>query len=176
MYEGKPLSNKLCLVTLNVAGCIDVFTRQEYCEIIIDKLNFCIENRNLFVYEYVLMPSHLKMIAQAEKRHLSKVLRDFKVYTAREILKSISESPDENRKEWLMRLFHFFTSRYQNDAEHHFWQFGNNPLDLGNADLLKQEATRLINLPVSARVVDKPQHYIYSSANPLQRVKLAEWH
>lgn len=171
----KPLPGKLCLVTLHVAGGIDVFTRHQYCDIVLSNLNKYIEHKDLYVYEYVLMPGYLKMIAQCNKRHLSKVLRDFKTSTAREILRSIAVNPDETRKEWLMRTFHFFTSRYQNDAEHHFWQFGNNPLELENKDTLRDQAAILINVPVAAKVVDEPQHYIYSSAYPLQTIKLAEW-
>lgn len=176
MYDPKKtLPGKLCLVTLHVAGGIDVFTRHEYCDIVTENLNKYVEHKDLFVYEYVLMPGYLQMIAQCNKRHLSKVLRDFKTSTAREILRSIAVNPQENRKEWLMRTFQFFTSRYQNDAEHHFWQFGNNPVDLEDKDMLKEKAVAVINVPVTSKVVDEPRHYIYSSANPNQVVKLAEW-
>jgi putative transposase len=162
-------------ITLHVAGCIDVFTQHCYCEIIIDKLNYSIEHKNLQIYEYVLMPGYLSMIAATSKNHLSKVLRDFKIQTAREVLKSISENPLEPRKEWLMRLFHYYTNRYQNDSEYHFWQFGNNPIDLPTPELLQQKAEEVINIPVAAKLVDKPPCYIYSSAHPRQRVQLSEW-
>ena len=166
----------LYFVTLKVAGYIDVFTRQEYCNIVIEKLNFFIERNHLVVYEYVLMPSQLFMITNSRTKHISKALRDLKAYTGRDILKSISENPDDKRKEWLMRLFHAIDNMYQSNAENHFWQFGNQPVILDSSALIQQKASFLVNIPVAAKVVDKPQHYVYSSAFPKQDVKLAEWH
>lgn len=168
---GKPFPEQLYLVTLIVAGSIDIFTSPEYNNIIIDNLNFCSDHKNLAVYDYVLMTNRLYMIAAARKGHVSRVLRDFKTLTARQILKSIAENPNEERKEWLMRLFHFYSQRYQHSSERHFWQFGNNPVSLDHKQL-EQAKTGLLQIPVRALVVDEPEHYVYSSAYIKQRVKL----
>jgi putative transposase len=171
---GKPAPDQLYMVTLIVAGNIDIFTLQEYNDIIIQNLNFCSENKNLAIYDYVLMTNRLYMIASARKGHVSRVLRDFKTLTAKQILKAIAENPDENRKEWLMRLFHFYSQRYQQGSERHFWQFGNNPVSLDNKEL-QQARTGLLQIPVRARLVDEPEHYIYCSAYLKQGVKLDKW-
>jgi putative transposase len=174
MYE-KPPPFGSYFVTLSVAGWIDVFTGYAYCDILIDNLNYCIDHKNLLVYEYVVMPSYITIIASSKKKHISTILREFKNSTAKQILKAISENPDEKRKEWMMRLFHFYSNRYQNDAEHHFWQFGNHPVVLDNAALFAQHVNQVLNLPVTSKMVDDPHHYVYSSAHARQRVKLAEW-
>jgi putative transposase len=174
MYE-KPPPFGSYYVTLSVSGWIDVFTCHTYSEIVIDNLNYCIDNKNLHVYEYVLMPSYITIIASSKKKHISTVLREFKNGTAKQILKSISENPDEKRKEWMMRLFQHYSNRYQNDAEHHFWQFGNHPVVLDSSELFARHVTEVQHLPVATRLVDAPHHYIYSSAHPQQRVKLAPW-
>lgn len=163
--------DQLYLVTLIVAGNIDVFTQHEYCDNIIDNLNFCSEHKSLAVYDYVLMSNRLYLIASARKGHVSRVLRDFKSLTAKQILKAIAENAEENRKEWLMRLFHFYSQRYQHNSERHFWQFGNNPVSLDNNELT-QARTGLLQIPVRARLVDEPEHYVYCSAYLQQRVKL----
>lgn len=170
----KPFPDQLYLVTLIVAGNIDIFTRQEYNDTIIGNLNYCSGQKNLAVYDYVLVTSRLYMIAAARKGHISRVLRDFKTITAKQILKSIAENPEENRKEWLMRLFHFYSQRYQHSSERHFWQFGNNPVALDKKEY-QQARTGLLQIPVRAKLVDDPQHYIYCSAFPQQRVKLDTW-
>jgi len=167
---GKSSPDQLYLVTLIVAGNIDVFTRYEYCEIIFENLNYCSEHKNLEVYDYVLMTNRLYMVASARKGHVSRVLRDFKTLTARQVLKAIAENPDENRKEWLMRLFHFYSQRYQHNSERHFWQFGNNPVSLDKD--FQQARTGLLQIPVRARLVDEPEHYVYCSAYLKQGVKL----
>lgn len=174
MYE-KPPPFGSYYVTLSVSGWIDVFTCHTYCEILIDNLNNCIDNKHLYVYEYVLMPSYITIIASSKKKHISTILREFKNGTAKQILKSIAENPDEKRKEWMMRLFSYYSNRYQHDAEHHFWQFGNHPVVLDSTELFAHHVTEVVNLPVTTRLVDDPHHYVYSSAHPQQRVKLAPW-
>lgn len=170
---GNANPGQLYLVTLVVAGNIDVFTNHEYCDIILENLNYCSEHKNLVVYDYVLMSSKLYMIAASGKGHVSRVLRDFKTLTAKQILKAISENPEENRKEWLMRLFHFYSHRYQHSSDRHFWQFGNNPVSLDN-ESLQQARTGLFQIPVRAKIVDEPEHYFYCSANPKHIVKLGQ--
>lgn len=162
-------------VTLNVSGWIDVFTSHEYCDIVVNSLNHCIEHKNLQVYEYVLLPSSLHMIVQSKKGHLAKALHEFKGYAGKQVLKSISENPKEKRKEWLMRLFQFFTNRYVNDLENHFWQFGNHPERLPDSEAVEKKAIYVRQIPVIEKMVSSPNHYVYSSANPRQRVKLTTW-
>lgn len=174
MYE-KPPPFGSYVVTLSVSGWIDVFTCHTYCDILIDYLNYCIDNKSLHVYEYVLMPSYISIVASSKKKHISTILREFKNGSAKQILKSISENPDEKRKEWMMRLFHFYSNRYQHDAQHHFWQFGNHPVVLDSSELFARHVTDVVNLPVMSKLVDDPQHYVYSSAHPRQRVKLDDW-
>lgn len=152
-----------------------MFTRPEYCDLLVDNLNYCIENKRLRVYEYAILPSQLYMIADVEagKGNLPKVLRDLKSLSAKQLLRAISEHPDESRKEWLMRLFQFFANRYQHDSEHHFWQFGNQPVDIEKIVKKGKPAPSPIDTLLAARWVDDPSHYIYCSAYPRQRVKLS---
>nr|WP_317127252.1 hypothetical protein [Botryobacter ruber] len=47
LYQGG-----LFFVTLTVVGWIDVFTRREYAEIIVDNLNYCSSRKGLEVYSF----------------------------------------------------------------------------------------------------------------------------
>ena len=173
MYKVQP--GGLYFVTLTVVGGIDVFTRYEYCDLLVDNLNYCIENKRLRIYEYAILPSQLYMIADVEagKGNLPKVLRDLKSLSAKQLLRAISEHPDESRKEWLMRLFQFFANRYQHDSEHHFWQFGNQPVDLEKYVKKGLDLPSAMESLLKEKIVDLPEHYIYCSAYPLQKVKLS---
>jgi hypothetical protein len=164
----------LYFVTLTVVGGIDVFTRYEYCDLLIENLNYCIEHKRLRVYEYAILPSRLCLIAGVEegKGNLPKVLRDLKSNSAKQILRAIAEHPAENRKEWLLRLFQFFANRYQHDSEHHFWQFGNQPVDLEKIVKKEQDLPSALESLLKEKIVDGPEHYVYCSAYPLQKVKL----
>lgn len=163
----------LYFVTLTVVGGIDIFTRYEYCDLLVENLNYCIDHKRLRVYEYAIMPSQLYMVAGVEKGNLPKVLRDLKSYSAKQILRAIAEHPEESRKEWLLRLFQFFANRYQNNAEHHFWQFGNQPIDLDKVVKKEQLLPSPLDNLLKANIIEGPEHYVYCSAYPRQKVKLS---
>jgi putative transposase len=163
----------LYFVTLTVVGGIDVFTRSEYCDLLVDILNHSIEHKRLRVYEYAIMPSQLHLIADVEQGNLPKVLRDLKSNSAKQILRAIAEHPEESRREWLLRMFHFFAHRYQNNSEHHFWQFGNQPVALEKFVKKDEKLPSALDGLIKAGMVDRPEHYVYCSAYPGQRVKLS---
>src|SRR6478672_13821045 len=87
-------------ITLTVIDWVDVFARKEYKEILIDNLRFCIENKGLRVYEFVIMSNHLHAIVSSDKLPLSDIIRDFKKFTAKRIIEQILNS-GESRKECL---------------------------------------------------------------------------
>ncbi|MDW7695063.1 transposase [Flammeovirgaceae bacterium SG7u.111] len=64
--------------TMTVVGWADVFTRKEYCEIVLDSLQFCQKTKGLEVFAYVIMPSHIHVVGRREKGRLGDLIRDFK--------------------------------------------------------------------------------------------------
>ncbi len=58
---------QLYFLTFTIVHWIDVFTRKEQKLIITDALNYCIENKGLEVFAWVLMSNHLHLIARATK-------------------------------------------------------------------------------------------------------------
>lgn len=65
-------------ITMTVVGWVDVFSRQCYRDILIDSMKFCISNKGLIVYAFVIMPNHIHCIWQAKHENLSDIIRDFK--------------------------------------------------------------------------------------------------
>jgi putative transposase len=159
-------------VTLTVVGWIDFFTRYEYCDEIIKNLNYCIDNKGLRVYAIVIMPSHIHMIASAEEGTLGDILRDFKSFTAKELIKKVQNSNTESRREWLLYLFRYFAKSQKHNAEFQFWQQHNHPIDLYSVEMVEQKLNYIYQNPVKARIVDEPEQYVYSSANRFCQVKL----
>jgi REP element-mobilizing transposase RayT len=149
-------------LTLTTVGWIDVFSRQRYRDIIIESLKYCQTHKGLHVYGYVIMSNHIHMIVHTEGFELSDVLRDFKKFTASNILKSIQKEP-ESRREWLMHLFKFFAHNDSN-REHQFWQTDNHPIALWSQDVIWQKLDYIHLNPVRAGIVANSTEYIYSSA------------
>jgi len=76
--------NRLNFLTLTIVDWIDLFTRATYSEIILDSLRFCQQNKELVVYAYVIMPSHLHLIVSTDHPNgLAPIIQSFKSYTAK---------------------------------------------------------------------------------------------
>lgn len=77
---------------------IDVFTREEYFGSIAESLDYCRKNKGMEIYGYCIMPSHVHLIFRSENANPSGLIRDFKGFTSRKMLKIIEENPQESRK------------------------------------------------------------------------------
>jgi len=104
----KTHSDGLYFVNFSVVGWIDVFTRSEYQKILIDSIGYCQKNKNLKIYCYRIMPSHVHFITYSENAELSGILRDMKAFTAKQLLKAIEENPKESRKEWMLKQVEYY--------------------------------------------------------------------
>jgi len=165
-YEGG-----LFFVTLTVVGWIDVFVRREYCDCLVQNLRYCQEKKGLQLYAYCIMSSHVHLIAATETSILSNILRDFKSYTAKQLIQLITNNPQESRKEWLLFLFRHFAKNTAN-TENQFWQPHNHPIDLTSNTLIDQKVNYIHENPVKSGLVNEAQDYFYSSANSLSPIKV----
>jgi REP element-mobilizing transposase RayT len=77
---------------------------------VIDSLNYCIKEKGLQVYEFVIMSNHLHAIVSSDKDLLSGIIRDFKKFTAKRIIVAI-QTINESRKEWLLNKFAYAGTR-----------------------------------------------------------------
>ncbi|RDC65796.1 REP-associated tyrosine transposase [Adhaeribacter pallidiroseus] len=166
-YEGG-----LLFVTLTVVGWIDVFIRREYCDCLVQNLQYCQEKKGLQLYAYCIMSSHVHFIAAAETGTLSDILRDFKSYTAKQILQLIQGNPQESRKDWLLYLLRHFARRNNYNIEFQFWQHHNHPIDLVSKEMVRQKVNYIHQNPVQAGIITEEQAFVYSSVNPLSPLKM----
>ena len=116
-------------VTFTIVGWVDVFTRKECKEIFINSLKYCIENKGLLLYAYVIMPSHvhLNISAKENSQGLSAIIRDMKKHVSKEILKWTLNSRKESRKEWLEVVFKYHAKHNKNNSAYQVWQQNNHP-------------------------------------------------
>jgi putative transposase len=143
-----------------VVDWIDLFTRRELVNIILESLAYCIKNKGLELNAWCLMPSHLHMIGRTLERNahsLSDVMRDFKKFTSGKILQAIPVIK-ESRSPWMTR--HFEIGRNQ----HQLWQEGMHPIELFSRKFTAQKLNYIHYNPVEAGIVDEPEHYLLSSA------------
>ena len=150
-------------VTMTVVHWIDVFSRREYRDIIVDSLNYCVENKGLKLYAWVIMSNHVHIVGEVEgELGMSGFLRDFKKHTSKRMLEAIEEIP-ESRREWLLDKFSFEARRTGRATNYKLWKDDNHAIDMSNIDTMNK-VDYIHNNPVNVGIVEQPDHYLFSSA------------
>ncbi|MBC7553052.1 MAG: transposase [Taibaiella sp.] len=158
--------NAMYFVTPTIVDWVDIFTRKIYREIITDSLNYCIKEKGLLVYGYVIMTNHLHLIIRSECGKLSGTIRDFKKFTAAKIIETIQSKP-ESRREWMLHRFEWNASTNMRSSNNQVWTHENHAEQIFSLKFFNQKLNYLHENPVRAGWVTLPEDYIYSSASTL---------
>jgi REP element-mobilizing transposase RayT len=157
--------NSSYYVTLTVVGWIDVFTRNNHKEALIDSLRYCIKNKGLNIYAYCLMSNHLHMVVNCnEPFQLKDTIRDFKRHTVKTIISQIINEP-ESRREWMLKEFAEEGAKKDRNKTYKFWKSGNHAIELFSEKFVWQKINYIHNNPVKEKSVKNPQDWLYSSAS-----------
>lgn len=157
--------NSSYFLTLTVVGWIDVFTRKNHKDVIIDSLRYCIENKGLNVYSYCLMSNHMHLIVNCnEPFELKDVIRDFKKFSAKKILDQMVNEP-ESRREWMLKEFSKAADSSLKHKNYKFWQEGNHAIELFSEKFTWDKINYIHRNPVEAGFVNHGSEWKYSSAS-----------
>ena len=152
-------------VTSTVVGWVDALSREMYKEIICKSLLHCMDKKGLVLHAWVIMPNHIHLIIScADDNSMGGIMRDFKKYTSRQIIKAIDENAQESRKKWMLNLLRFIGETSNSNEEYQFWQHDYHPIVLDTTEKLNQRMNYLHENPVRAGIVWQPEEYKYSSA------------
>ena len=159
------LTKGLYFTTDTVVDWVDIFTRPRYRHIIIESLQYCQNEKGLEIYAWVLMSNHLHMIiGSSGENKVSDIIRDFKKYTSKNILKTLKDDNLESRRVWMLNRFEYGGRNDDKIKNYKFWQDGNDAQLIYTNDYLQQKMNYIHNNPVIAEIVDNPDDYKYSSA------------
>jgi len=153
-------------LTFTVVGWVDIFTRPECKNILIDSLNHCKTSKGLILYVYVIMSNHIHLIAQTKEssQGMSVFIRDFKKFTARQLINWFLTSNTESRSSWVLPLFQSHGQNNSNNDLFQVWQPDNRPMQICTSEFAIQKVGYIHLNPVRAGIVDNPEEYLYSSA------------
>ncbi len=174
----------LYYMTCTIVGWIDLFTRKQCSQILIDSFTYCQENKGLILYAYVIMGSHIHILAAAANGSsgLSAIVRDFKSFTSKKIIQWMTDNPKESRREWLDIVFRYHGKYNSNNKVYQVWQQHNRPMMCVTPYFTRQKLNYIHNNPVKAGIVDHPEDYRFSSArnycgrkDTVLEVELIDW-
>ena len=157
-------NQQLYFITYAVVNWIDLFTRNEYKDILLKSWQHYCEQKGLEVYAWAIMTNHVHMIIGSNKNPLEDIVRDMKRHTSIELKKAIQQHPGESRKEWMLWMMERAGKKNGNNAEFQLWQQHNQPIELTTIEMLQQKLDYIHLNPVRAGIVDKEEEYLYSSA------------
>jgi len=158
-------------ITFAVVDWVDVFTRKAYRDIVLDSIRFCQKEKGLLLHSWCIMSNHVHLIASAKNENPSDVLRDFKKFTSKEIIKAIENNKQESRRECLpagqagmLQIFRKAGETNSRNKEYQFWRQDNQPMELYSGAFIFQKMNYIHQNPVEAGIVEKVEDYLYSSA------------
>ena len=151
-------------ISFATVNWVDVFTREIYFNILAESITYCRKNKGMEVYAYCIMSNHVHMVFRSMSGDPSGLLRDFKGFTSKELVKAIINNPKESRKENLLKIFTNAGTANCNVEKYQFWQQNNQPIELWSSDVIKQKVNYIHMNPVKAGFVTKPTEWKYSSA------------
>ena len=160
-------------ITCTVHQWADVFTRRLYVDVLLDSIRFCQQNKGLEVYAWVVMSNHIHLIVSSKTGLLSDTIRDFKKYTAKQIVEAIAGNERESRRDWLLWLF-------RKPAGIWFWEEGYHPVEVRKTEFYQSKVNYIHLNPVRAGIVEKEEEYLLSSCgdfygNRKGLLELAVW-
>jgi putative transposase len=154
--------DKLYFVTFTIVNWIDLFIRNEYKDIVINSIRFCQQYKDLEVYGWCMMTSHIHLIVGTKGNHLSNIIRDLKRHSSEMLHQAISANSKESRREWLLWMMERAGKKHNEKFQ--LWQAECHPVELTTPEMTQQKLGYLHNNPVEAGFVVKPEDWLYSSA------------
>jgi REP element-mobilizing transposase RayT len=152
-------------ISFAVVEWLDVFTRNEYKNIVIDALQYCQQQKGMEIFAWCIMTSHVHLIfrsANGQKPQL--LIGDFKRFTSKAIVKAIIENPKESRKKFLLEQFLKAGSKSSNVNKYQFWHHDNKPIELWSNKVIDEKIDYIHKNPVEEGLVFRTEDYLYSSA------------
>lgn len=150
--------------TFTVYDWVDIFTRKDYRFIITDSLNHCVKNKGLKIFSWCLMSNHLHIVCSAKEGfRISEIVRDFKKFTSKAIVKLINEIP-ESRKDWMLYRFKYAGMYDHRIKNYKFWEDTNHAILLDSNLKIEQRINYTHENPVRAMIVAYSHEYLFSSA------------
>ncbi|MDR9417985.1 REP-associated tyrosine transposase [Gracilimonas sp.] len=151
-------------ITCSVIKWFKIFRMPEYCQILIDSLKFCQENKGLIIYAWCIMNDHIHLIIGTQDQPMQNIIRDFKSFTSRKIRKKMFKNRRNVKISKIYKEMLKAGAANSNNKDWQLWQQHNHPQELFSEKIAEQKLNYIHYNPVKAGLVDHPIEWPYSSA------------
>ena len=147
-------------VTFTIVAWLPIFINPEPVGIINESLRYWINNKNLRIHAYVIMPNHVHLIvfdSTFYHDNLGKTLIAFRKFTGKKFANTIDNTLPES-------LSLVIRSKALTDRIRQVWRRGWHAEGLASEEFLIQKMNYIQENPVRKGYVKLPEHWIHSSA------------
>jgi len=148
------------------AGGLCLFTEQLISGRIADALKWCCDRRGMRLYNYVILPDRTIIIANTAWGTLYDVLQGFQKFTSKAIVRILRTGSRNLQRSWILPVLNE-SSRGKNLDYLSIWEGDPDLVILFRREDIDAKVTFMNEYPVKEGFVLSPEHYKYSSANPL---------
>ncbi len=153
--------NGIYFTTHTVVAWLPVFRERKYFKIIADSLKYCQEHKGLQVFGYVVMLTHFHLMARTgEGTKFQDVMRDMKKFTSKEISCQLAR----DGQNLSLHIFKKAGEREKGNRKYKVWQDAYHPKLVYTNAVARQKLQYMHNNPVRKGFVERPEHWLYSSA------------
>jgi len=93
-------------ISFAVVDWLDVFTRNEYKDIVVESLTFCQKEKGMEIFAWCIMTNHVHLIFRdAGQKKPQLLIGDFKRFTSKKIVQAILDNPV--RRRFYLRQIYF---------------------------------------------------------------------
>ena len=143
---------------------LDVFTRAEYFDEVVNSIKFCQQKKGMEVFAWCIMTNHVHLLFRAKENNPTELLRSLKTFTSNRLAKLVEENVQESRKEWMIWMMERAANQSSNVKHKQFWRQDNKPIELWSEKVVYEKVDYIHLNPVVAGFVTEPEHWKYSSA------------
>lgn len=135
-------------VSFAVVQWLDVFTRNEYKDVLLESLSYCQKAKGMEIYAWCIMTNHMHLAFRSIGEYQpEQILGDFKRFTSKAIVKRIKENPQESRKENLLQFSRIPPKKVQTSININFGDMIIIRLKFGATKLLQRRLDTSIIIP-----------------------------
>ena len=145
-------NDKTYFVTLTVNNWRYIFKDSQRRNILIEALKYCIDNKQLRVFSYVVMFNHIHLIICSPD--VAGFIRDFKKHTSFQLMENLKLDNPRIAKKF-----------YNGSGNYSIWKKTNFPKLIETKYYFEQKRAYIENNPVRKGYVRRPEQWKYSSAS-----------
>lgn len=147
-------------ITFTITAWLPIFVDEKPISILIDSFKYCIENKDLRITAYVIMPTHFHAVlfdAKFDPENLKETLTGFRKFTGLRLCDYV----DSHFSRPISAVLH---SDKWPDRDRQFWQPGWHAEGIFNDPFLQQKVDYIHLNPCRKGLVRSPQDWRFSSA------------